>query len=406
MLLLKLAWRNIWRNGRRTAITILALAMGVTAIVSIHSFRIVATDEMIRGITLGMVGHLQVHGVGYQETPEMSNVVPEAATIETKVLQALPGAQVEKRVVGAGLGGSGESASAVMVMGIDPQNQSSRELFVIEKGRALDSAQAREAIVGNGLAEQLNLKPGSELVLVGQAADGSLANDRFTVVGTGDVGSYEANATTVVLPLKEAQSFFALDQGVHQVIVRLPKDEENLAPVVANVRNALNTDKLEVLSWTEILPEFKSAIDAKAKNQRMIDVVVFLIVSLGVLNTMTMSTFERTREFGVMASLGTRRGRILTMVVLEVLLLGLVGFLIGVAASFAILHGISSWDFSALGKGMDMMGARLPKLVELRLHWGSVAGAGLTTFLTMLAGGLIPAIRASRLQPVDATRYV
>ncbi|HMY20836.1 MAG TPA: ABC transporter permease, partial [Polyangium sp.] len=306
MLLLKLAWRNIWRNGRRTTITVLALAMGVTAIVSIHSFRVVATDEMIRSLTRGMVGHLQIHGLGYQETPDMGNVVPEAGAIESKVLQTLPGVQVEKRVIGAGLGGSGDAASAVMVMGIDPENQNSRDLFVIEKGRALGAAQAREAMVGNGLAEQLNLSPGSELVLVGQAADGSLANDRFTVVGTGDVGSYEANATTVVLPLKEAQSFFALDQGVHQIIIRLPKDDENLAPVVVNVRNALNADKLEVLSWTEILPELKSAIDAKAKNQRMVDFIVFLIVSLGVLNTMTMSTFERTREFGVMASLGTR----------------------------------------------------------------------------------------------------
>jgi ABC-type lipoprotein release transport system permease subunit len=405
-MLLRLAWRNIWRNGRRTVITVLALAMGVAAIVGIHSFREVANDEMIRGLTRGMVGHVQVHGRGYQESPEMANVVAEARAVVAKILEALPEAQAEKRVLGAGLAGAGDAAGAVMVMGIEPENPSARDLLKIEKGRPLGAAPAREAVIGSGLAEQLGVSPGSELVLVGQAADGSLANDRFTVVGVGDAGSYEANATAVFVPLAEAQSFFALDQGVHQVIVRLPTDEEDLTRPVSLLRGALDEGSMEVMPWTEILPELKGAMDAKAKNQRFLDVIVFLIVSLGVLNTMSMSTFERTREFGVMASLGTRRRRILGMVVLEALLLGAIGFTLGVAFAFALLHGIGTVDFGAVGGGGDMMGARLPDALRLRVDLGAVASAAVTTLLTMLAGGLIPALRASRLQPIEATRYV
>ena len=405
-MLLKLAWRNIWRNGRRTAITVLALAMGVTAIVGIHSFREATHDEIVRGLTKGLVGHVQIHGLGYQESPEMANVVADARAVEAKVLRALPQAQAEKRVVGAGLAGSGDAATAVMVMGIEPENPSARDLYKIEKGRVLSTAPAREAVVGNSLADQLGLSPGSEMVLVGQAADGSLANDRFTVAGIVDAGSYEANATAVFLRLGEAQSFFALDQGVHQVIVRLLADDEDLTRPVSLLRGALDASSLEVLPWTEILPELKGAMDAKAKNQRIVDIIVFLIVSLGVLNTMTMSTFERTREFGVMASLGTRRRRILGMIVLEALLLGLIGFSLGVGLAYAILHGVGTVNFAGMGGGTDMMGARMPDALQLRVHLGSVASAAVTTLLTMLAGGLIPAIRASRLQPVEATRYV
>jgi ABC-type lipoprotein release transport system permease subunit len=260
-------------------------------------------------------------------------------------------------------------------------------------------------MIGAGLADQLGLAPGSEIVLVGQAADGSLANDRFTVVGIGDAGSYEANASAVFLPLTEAQSFFALEKSVHQIIVRLPNDED-LALPVKQLRELFSTNPLEIMRWEEILPEFKSAMDAKAKNQRIIDVIVFLIVSLGVLNTMSMSTFERTREFGVMASLGTRRMRILGMVVLEAMLLGLVGFVLGVGLSYAILHGIGTVNFAAMGAGGDVMGARMPEAVHPRVLPGPVVGAAITTVLTMLAGGLIPAIRASHLQPVEASRYV
>jgi ABC-type lipoprotein release transport system permease subunit len=256
------------------------------------------------------------------------------------------------------------------------------------------------------LANELGLAPGGELVLVGQAADGSLANDRFTVVGIADTGSSEANATTVLLQLADAQSFFGLGESVHQVIVRLPTEEEDLSRPVSLLRGALDLSALEVLPWTEILPELKTAMDDKRKNQGLISAIVFLIVALGILNTMTMSTFERTREFGVLASLGTRRRRILAMVVLEALLQGLIGFGAGLALAWALLHAIGTANFSGLTGGSDVLGAPMPGVLRLVIDPGSVISAGVTTVLTMLAGGLLPAIRASRLRPVEATRYV
>ena len=121
---------------------------------------------------------------------------------------------------------------------------------------------------------------------------------------------------------------------------------------------------------------------------------------------MTMSTFERTREFGVLASLGTRRHRILAMVTLETLLQGLIGFAVGLGLAAAVLYGMGTADITSMGGNQDILGVRMPAIIALSLHAGSVWKAALATILTMLAGGLVPAFRASRLKPVEATRYV
>src|SRR5689334_19897205 len=118
--LLQLSWRNLWRNARRTAITMSALTLGVAVIVGLDSYREATFGQMLRSVTQGLVGHLQVHGRGYQEAPELSTVVPNPAQVEAAIQKALPGAQPERRVIGAGLAGTGETSSAVLVLGIQP----------------------------------------------------------------------------------------------------------------------------------------------------------------------------------------------------------------------------------------------------------------------------------------------
>jgi putative ABC transport system permease protein len=273
-------------------------------------------------------------------------------------------------------------------------------------GRGLGATPAHEAVIGTGLAEELRLAAGDELVLVGQAADGSLANDRFRVVGTADAGIWEASSSAVFLHLADAQSFFNLGESVHEVVVHLATQQEDLSQPMSLLRAAVDERALEVLPWTEMVPELKSAIDAKRKNTRLIDIIIFLIVALGVLNTMTMSTFERTREFGVLASLGTRPRRILAMVAIETLLQGLIGFAAGLCFACGLLYGIGTADITSFGGNMDVLGTRLPGALQLSVSPGAVLSAALTTAITMLAGGLVPATRASRLKPVEATRYV
>lgn len=398
--MLLLAWKNVWRNARRSIITMTALGVGVAGIVGIYSYREIANDAIIRDVTAGLMGHIQVHAEGYQAAPSIGLVVREPAQVEAKLHGALPGAKAEKRVIGAGLAGSAERSAPVMVLGLEP---GATTLYRLEQGRELGAG--REVLVGRELAVELGVGVGSELVLVSQAADGSVANDRYVVGGTFTSSSAEMDSSAVAMPLTEAQSFFALGDGVHQVIVRLPEAKEDVSGEVASLRAALDLKALEAMSWSEMLPEMKASIDQKRKNQGFMDFVVFLIVGLGVFNAMTMSVFERTRELGVLSALGTRPRRILAMIVVESLWQGVLAFALGVGIAAGVLYGIGTVDLGAQ-LGGDVMGVRMPSSLKLGLFPGALGGAAVTAFCTALLGALIPAVRAMRLKPVEALRHV
>lgn len=404
--LVSLAWRNLWRNARRTVITMSALALGCAGIIGLHSYRESTYAIIVRDITEGLIGHLQVHGQGYQEAPAISTVVKDPVQVEAALAGALPGAKAERRVMGAGLAGAGDQSSPVMIVGLEPSSNGDRNLHTVASGRDLSPSAAKEVLLGRDLARDLAVKPGAELVLVSQAADGSVANDRYTVVGTFTSPSAELDQVAVVLHLKDAQDFFALGDGVTMVVVRLPEgaDREDVTAPTAALRSALDLKTLEALSWGEILPEFKSTMKTKRQGQRIVDLIVFLIVGLGVFNAMTMSTFERTREFGVMGALGTRPRRLLALIITEALLQGVLAFAVGALLGTAVLYSIGTVDLSSVMQG-DVMGARMPSHIDLAVEWRAVKNAATVAFGTVLAGGVVPAVRAARLRPVEAMRH-
>ncbi|MBL8950090.1 MAG: ABC transporter permease [Myxococcaceae bacterium] len=397
-MLFAIAWRNVWRNARRSIITMSALALGVAGIVTLFSYREVANEAIVADLTAGLVGHMQVHALGYQEAPAIGLTVENPVQVEAALRGALPGATSERRVIGAGLAGSGDRSSPVMVLGVEPGVSN---LYTLEAGHPPG---AKEVLVGRALADDLGVKPADELVLVSQGKDGSVANDRYTVAGTFVSSSAELDGNAVVLPLAEAQSFFALGEGVHQLVVRLPLQKEDVTPETAALRNALDLETLEALSWAEMLPQMKASIDNKRKNQGFVDFIIFVIVGLGVFNAMTMAVFERTRELGVLGALGTRPRRVLAMVLLEALWQGALAFAVGVAVAAAVLYGIGTVDLSSM-LGGDVMGVKMPSHLELKLLPGSLKGAAVTAFFTAIVGALLPALRAMRLEPVEALRH-
>jgi ABC-type lipoprotein release transport system permease subunit len=397
-MLAAIAWRNVWRNARRSIITMTALSIGVAGLTGLYSYREVANRVIVGDITRGLLGHLQVHARGYQEAPSIGAVVENPLQVEAAVKGKLPGAVSERRVIGAGLAGSGDRSSPVMVLGLQPGATS---LYTLVSGKDLGTG---GVLIGKDLATDLKLAPGGELVLVSQAADGSVANDRFTVAGTFTSSSGEMDSNAVAMTLADAQGFFGLGEGVHQVVVRLPVDREDVQPEVASLRSALDLKTLEAMSWSEMLPEIKESIDRKRKSQGVMDFIVFLIVGLGVFNAMTMSVFERTRELGVLAALGTRPRRLLGMILMEALWQGAIAFVLGVGLACAVLYGVGTVDLGSQFGGGDVMGVKLPSHLELSLWPDSLKSAAFTAFFTSLLGAAIPALRAMRLQPVDAVR--
>ena len=404
-MLLRTAWRNLWRNPRRTWLTVAALTLGTAALVIAHSFGESMYDEMLEVATRGLLGHLQIHGKGYQKNPDLGTVVDDPAAVEALVARTLQGAHTVARVVGFGLAGVGEKSAGVAVYGIEPERErATTRLLTIREGRDLTAAPAREAVLGAGLAKRLKAKVGAELVLVGQGADGSLANDRYTVVGLATSGGGELDDATVFLHLKDAQDLFVLGGAAHLVVVGLPRGSDPKVAAAA-LRSALPPDRYEALAWNEIMPDVEQAIRADRQGAFSVDFLVFLIVALGIFNTMTMSTFERVHEFGILLSLGTRPRRIVAIVVCEALLLGVVGFAAGLAIGATLVSAYGTFDMSFYGNA-DFAGVTIPSSVVIALNAKAVWFAVVTVFGTSLLGGFFPALHAARLRPADALRHV
>lgn len=406
-MLAALAWRNLWRNPRRTAITMAALSLGVAGIVGLAGYREAIYRVMIHDITTGLLGDLQVHAKGYQETPAIESVVPQPEVVEAVLAQSLPGATAERRVMGAALAGVKEQSAPVMVVGVGVSAETGRpeqSLHTVTTGRNLTATAAHEALLGQDLAKDLGVDVGDELVLVAQAADGSVANDRYSIVGLFRSPSAELDAAAVLLHLRDAQDFYGLGEGVHQLVVRLPESKEDVTAPLTAVRGALDLKTLEALSWGEMLPELKASITTKRKSQNTLSFIVLFIVALGVFNAMTMSTFERTREFGVLSALGTRPRRVLALILTEAVLQGAMSFVLGVGLAAAILYGVGTVDMSSFVQG-DVLGARMPSVVKLGLELPAIVSAAWVAIGTMVAGSLLPAVRAARLHPVEAMRH-
>ncbi len=409
-MLLKMAWRNIWRQKRRTLITVISLTFGVTGIVFMHSYGGGVWEEVVAIMTRTTLGNLQVHGNGYQEEPAIYNTVPDPQAVEAQLAQLIPNAHPLRRVLGFGLVAASELSTAAMIVGLQPDRErASSQLLAVdpaEGGRDLAATPAMEVVVGRDLAAQLEVGVGDELILLGEAADGSLANDLYQIVGLADAGSAEMNASAVFLHLEDAQAFFALDDGVHQILVNIDGQAEDVSEPVRVLRDALDLETLEVLGWAEIAPELEGIVRSKRQGFHFVDFLVFVIVGLSILNTMAMSAFERTREFGVMASLGTSRRRILGLVVTESLMQCGVGLVAGIVCGVAILYGVGTINLGELVDTSAFGEMRMPKVIVLQPKLSAITSAAVTVVLTALAGGLWPAWKASRLNPVEAVRQI
>ena len=403
-MLLRLAWRNLGRNRRRTAIAVAALALGTAALIFTHSFAETSYGAMIDFATRGLLGHLQVHAAGYQAEPAIGTVVHDPAAVRAAIARTMPEAVALSRVTGAGLAASESRSVGVVIIGLEPAREAEHSDVVrIAAGRTLSSSPAREVVVGARLARRLKAQLGGELVLLSEAADGSIANDVYTVVGfsTGG-GTTETGGNAVFLHLVDAQDFFALGDGVHQLVVQVPPSADTRR-AARQLRAALPAGH-EVLAWQEMAPDAERGIEADRRGTFAVDVIVFLLVVLGMFNAMTMATFERTFELGVMMAVGTRPQRVWGMILVESLLLGVVSFVVGTAFAAAVLAVLPPIDMSGTWGDADFAGVALPSVLQIRLAPLALAMGAVTAGCTCVAGALFPAWRAARLRPVDAMR--
>lgn len=403
-MLFQLAWRNLWRQGRRTLITATAMSVAVSMCMAMMALQDGMFVTMFNVMVEQQLGHLQVHHPDYPTGRKPYDTVPNAIATRDRI-EALPDVLAAAgRLEGAGLVGGKTESTGGQLVGIDPQRETTvtRSNERVVQGRFLADDPAHEILLGVGLAKEIDAKLGDSVVVVTQASDGSMGNDVYDVVGLFQTGSTMLDRSGTMLHVADLQELLALPDQVHKFTI-LGTSSDDLPALKNTVIAAIGGDS-EVLTWQEASPQTAQMMGMQNFGAAIFLGIVFAVASFGVLNTMLMSVFERTRELGVLKAIGMRPMRILALVVIESVLLaslaGGIGLVFGgLLDAYLVVYGVQFGD-----KGMSVMGITLDPVI-----YGSVRPAGVAMVLgalviVSLLASLYPGWRASRLVPVEAMR--
>ncbi|HED01156.1 MAG TPA: ABC transporter permease [Proteobacteria bacterium] len=408
MIIIKLAWRNLWRNVRRTLITISAMSLALSIMILTLSLVEGMHRQMVHYATRLFAGDIQIHKKGYFESKDIYDYLSGGGA-DTLAAVRRPGLHASPRLFGSGLASSGENSTGTILWGIDPQQE--RRVTELSshllKGGFLTSRSGKEVVLGKMLAENLKVDVGDELVILTQAADGSLGNDIFSVRGVLQSIGDEIDRGAVIMGIDELGKLLVLPDKVHEIAISLSRPEM-VDGIQAQLEKILEGKGVEVCSWKEIFPQIKEMLELNQVWMYIMLLIVFGLASLGVLNTMLMALFERTREFGLVMALGLRPLSIVGMILLETLLLSLVSTVVGAAvgiglSSYLAAHG---WNLSRFSEGFSMSGLTVSTTIYAHLSMGGVFASIICMILVSLVAAFYPAIKAARLEPVSALSTV
>ncbi len=408
MLFYHMAWRNIWRYRRRSLLTIGAISLGLAFFILLQGFADGFHEQMVDNSVRAHIGHIEIERKGYRDNPGLNKTLPHPEEVRS-IIQRLPNLRgYSLRVQGDGLISTSENSAGVAIVGVDPQQEVTVTTIhrALIQGTYLDPSTHHPILIGARLAKTLQAGIGDKVVLLVQAADGSMGADQFRVVGIFRSGSPDLDQGMVYVLRSDAQELFALGNGVTQAVLLLQTSQQ-VDATQQTLAKELTGDDVEILAWSQVEPFLKQFIQLDDAFLYIMGLILFAVISIGILNTILMSVFERVHEFGVMMSLGTKPRQIVGLVMNEALLLGLVGIALGFLLGCGSTLGLATRgvDLSSWAAGTAAIGITstivYTKVVIGHVVWGVVAVLGV-----VLLVALYPAIHASRLEPVQAMRHI
>lgn len=404
----KIGWRNIWRNPRRSILTMTAIAFAAALLIFSLSFQLGTYEAMIENAVSMRTGHLQVQAEGYRDDGRMWQVVEDPAAVEA-MLAEVPGLSAwTARANGFALLSSESRTYGGMVVGVDPESEARVSTLknLVDEGEYLSADDPTGALIGRLLANNLKLGLGDEIVVLGNGRDGSIAATVYTIRGIFSSGQDEFDRASIQVPLKNFQDVFSMRGAAHEIAIRADSlaAAERARPLVsAKLAEIKQKRPLVVLGWDELTPGLKESITLDFVSGLAMYVMLTVIVAFSILNTFLMAVFERAREFGVLLALGARPGRLTRLLLLESSMLTLAGLAAGVLLGVAVtlffqVHGIP------LGEGIREVAQHygIPSRLHPRLTTLSLLlGPGIVLVVTLLTS-LPPAFKARGINPLKA----
>ncbi len=398
-----LAWRNLWRNYRRTIIMLAAIAIGVWAMIFMTALMRGMVDEMIKDSIQTLVGHVQIHHPSYRDDPNITNSIPEPSGALLNTLNNPPVKAWTSRIRVPAVISSERESKGVMLVGIDPQKEQQLSFIAgnIEQGEFLKTPEDKGIIIGKKLAKQLETRLGKRIVIMSQDPENTIVDRGFRIVGIYKAKLPSLEEQYVFIGLSSAQMLLKLPDQVSEIEAIGSDYRPKYVDKVFNTIQKATPENQEVLPWYQLDSYLGTMLDVMDGFVVVWVIVIFAALSFGLVNTLVMAIFERVREIGLMQALGMKPSSIMLQILLESLILLLLGLLIGNVLSFLSIQPLKSGiDISIVAQGMEMMGSASILYPALKLSDVILANA-IVIILGLLAS-CIPAWRASRYEPIEA----
>lgn len=398
-----MAWRNLWRNRRRSLVTIAAMSFALWVMILYAALM----DGYLRGVERSIldleVGDVQIFADAFRENPTLWAVIEDPAAVVGSLERM--GFEASGRVLAYGLAAAGESSAGVSFRGVDVAQDArvTRVQTEVARGDWLDPADPKGVVIGRRLARILAVGPGDELVVLTQGSDGAMAYDLFRVRGVLRGIADATDRSGVFLNASALRELVTLPEGVHQIIVRRP-EELRLEAAAREVRGVASD--LDVQTWKQLMPTLSSLLESTQGILIAMFVILYLSVGMLVLNAMLMAVFERIRELGVLKALGVGPFEVLGLILIESGIQTGIAVVTGLVLSLPALLFLSTTgiDLGALA-GTSVMGIAMEPIWR-----AAVSPAVFTTPVVVLVAivgvaVLYPAVRAAAVQPVEAMRH-
>ena len=331
-----LAWRNLWRNKRRTLITTASVTFAVVLAVTMQSLQKGVFDNLIREVVGLYYGYVQIHSAGYWNEPVLDNSVAFDSAVITQVEESPGVLHAVPRLESFCLLAGDEISKGCLVIGTDPEREDAMTKLSskVTSGRYF-TAKEKVVLLGEGLAAKLGLTTGDTLVLLGQGYQGTLAAGKFVVIGLVYFGTPDLNSGVLYMPLQAAQDLFSTGPRITSLAIGISNPEQ-MYKIQTDLDARLDST-YEIMNWEELMPDIATHMRAEDLDTYIYTGILYVIIAFGIFGTILMMTAERRFEFGILLAIGMYRRKMAAMLIYETLMISLLGVMAGMAISIPIV---------------------------------------------------------------------
>ena len=406
-MIFKIAWRNIYRNKKRSLITITSIFGALFLIILMRALQFGFYDKLIETVVESYAGYVEVHADGFWDNQNLDNSMEVDQSLINDIKSVEGVENIVQRLQTFSLISMGEKTKGGVINGINI----SEEQKITDWSKKMVSGSFDigddEIIIGKGIAEYFDIKEDDTLILYGQGYRGMMAAGKYPVKGIIDLKNPDLNKLGIFMTIESARNYVSSEEISTHIIIDKEKyyKEEN---IVVDLSNVLSKD-YEIMSWKETLPEIEQTITADNAGGVIMAFILYIIVVFGMFGTVLMMTEERKYEFGVLISIGMSRIRLFGIVLIETVILSMIGVVLAILITYPIcyyyyLNPIDMADL--MGEGADLMMEEMgfSPIAPMSIEWDIPLTHALVIFISSLLISIYPAIKISKLNPVKSMK--